>query len=652
MKIYSYVIIIFLLSLPALAQINVISGLESKQFAHINKLQNVLYPGDSTIDIRYYKLDLSLTFSPQNLIGAVTVNLKPVFPLSQFFLDLQDKLTVDSITINGIANQFAHTNNRLVVTLPRVYNSGELISTLIYYHGIPGSSGFGSFTFGYHDSEPVIYTLSEPYGASDWFPCKDTPADKADSSDQWITCTSDLYAVSNGKLMSITNNGNGTTTYKWKNSYPIAQYLLSLAITNYTIYTNYYKYSPVDSMPVVHHVYPETFSLAKDVLDKTPLMIQIFSDRFGPYPFLKEKYGHAQFGWPGGMEHQTCSSMGSFSEDIVSHELSHQWFGDKITPKDWHHIWLNEGFATYSTGLYYEAVYGPSVLKSYMDTQMQIALSAVGSIYVQDITSVDEIFSSARSYSKGSVVLHMLRGIVGDTVFFKILKSYIADPALAYNVAVTEDFQRNAEKVSGLDLGYFFNEWIYGVNYPQYGLTWKYSPASANLYNVTLNLSQQNNPNPSFFTMPVKIKISTAVSDTFFAVLNNQQTQQFTFTVLGRPTGLILDPDNIVLKTINIIDIPDELKPASFQLKQNYPNPFNPETNIEFSITSRSVVTIKVFNEIGEEIAQIMNEEKLPGTYTVQFSSTQGNKSLPSGIYIYQIKAGTYTASKKMMILK
>jgi aminopeptidase N len=652
MKVYYPIIISFLISLSASAQKNVIADIESKQFAYTNKLQKVLYPGDSTIDIQYYKLDLSLTYTPNHLKGKVTVNLKPASSVSRFFLDLQNNLTVDSITVNGIANQFNHTNNQLVVTLPRIFNSSELISTLIYYEGVPGSSGFGSFTFGTHSGQPVIYTLSEPYGASDWFPCKDTPADKADSSDQWITCPSDLYAVSNGKLMSITDNGNGTKTFKWHTGYPIAQYLLSLAITNYTVYTNYYKYSPVDSMPIVHHIYPETFSSAKSVLDMTPLMIKIYSDRFGQYPFLKEKYGHAQFGWRGGMEHQTCTSLGVFAEDIISHELGHQWFGDDITCKDWHHIWLNEGFATYCTGLYYEAAYGPAAYNSYLESQMVTAQTAVGSIYVQDISNIDEIFDNARTYSKGSVVLHMLRGIVGDTLFFRILKSYIADSTLTYNVAVTEDFQKIAETVSGLNLEYFFSEWIYGVNYPQYSLTWKYTPASGNLYNVTLNLSQQNNANPSYFTMPVKIKISTAVGDTLFTVLNDLQSQQYGFTVLGKPTGLILDPDNQILKTLNILDIPDDLKPASYQLKQNYPNPFNPTTKIEFSIPISSLVTIKVYNELGQEIAQLMNEEKRPGTYSVQFSSIQGNKILPSGIYIYKITAGNYTESKKMIILK
>jgi aminopeptidase N len=652
MKLYYTYFFCFLISLSAFAQKNNLPEIESKQFAHLNKLQKVLYPGDSTIDIKYYKLDLSLTYTPNYLKGIVSVNLQPVSSVSQFFLDLQNNLTVDSVTINGSANQFTHINNQLIIPLGKNFISNEHISTVIYYQGVPGSSGFGSFTFGAHAGSPVIYTLSEPYGASDWFPCKDTPADKADSSDQWITCPADLYAVSNGKLIDILANPNGTKTYKWKNSYPIAQYLLSLAITNYTVYTNYYKYSPVDSMPIIHHIYPETFASAKSNLDLTPTMIKIYSDRFGQYPFLREKYGHAQFGWDGGMEHQTCSSMGDFSELTISHELAHQWFGDKITCKDWQDIWLNEGFATYCSGLYYEAEYGSGYYDSYMASQMEAAKSAVGSIYVQNISDINEIFSSARSYSKGSAVLHMLRGIVGDTVFFRILKSYIADPALAYNVAVTADFQRVAQTVSGMDLGYFFQEWIFGENYPQYGMSWNFNLISGSLYNVTLNVSQQTNTNPVFFTMPVKIKISTALMDTTFTILNNQQNQQFNFTVSGKPSNLVFDSGNFILKALSINDIPDELKPQGFQLKQNYPNPFNPSTKIEFSIPTRSIVNIKVYNDLGEEITQLMNEEKIAGTYTVEFSSIRGNKALPSGVYIYKITAGGYSDSKKMMLVK
>jgi aminopeptidase N len=650
-KYFILVVFLFLASFLR-GQRNELIESEKKQFIQSAKLQKILYPGDPTIDIKYYKLDLTITLSPQNLKGIVTVNLIPVGSINQFFLDLNNTMKVDSIFINGSANSFSHSNNQLILPLGRSYSSNELISSVIYYHGDPAPTGFGSFTFGSHNGSPSIYTLSEPYGASDWFPCKDTPADKADSSDQWITCPANLYAASNGLLTAIVDNGDGTKTYKWKNNYPIAQYLLSLAVSNFTVYTNYYNYTPADSMPIVNHIYPETFAGAKSVLDETPFMIKVYSDHFGQYPFIKEKYGHAQFGWGGGMEHQTCTSAGSFSEALVSHELGHQWFGDKITCRDWHHIWLNEGFATYCTGLFYEAEYGTASYLSYMESNMELAKSAVGSIWVQNISDVNEIFDNARSYAKGSAVLHMLRGITSDSVFFKILRTYASDPALVYNTAVTEDFQRDAETVYGQSLNYFFQEWIYGQNYPQYGLSWNYNIMSGNLYNVTVDLSQQDNSNPSFFTMPVKIKVSTLSGDTIFTVLNNQKSQQFMFTVIGKPTDLVFDPDNYIMKSFSLIDIPDDLKPKAFNLKQNYPNPFNPLTKIEFSVPQKSLVTIKVFDEIGNQVAELLNGVKTAGTYTVEFSAFQNGKSLASGVYYYTLTAGTYTASKKMILIK
>ena len=628
---------------------------ELKGYQKLSKLSKVQYPGDQSIDVKYYKLDLNITNNPNYLSGAVSIIFTPATSnINSAFFDLQNNLQIDSILLNQSVNPaFTHSSNKINISLDRSYSSSEQISIIIYYRGVPGSSGFGSFEFSTHNNgtQPAIWTLSEPYGASDWFPCKDTPADKADSSDVYCTVNSNLKVVSNGLLIEVVDNGNNTTTYKWKNSYPIAHYLISLAIANYFEFTNYFKYSPTDSMPVVHYIYPEKFnSQLQQQLDKTVEMLQVFSDKFGLYPFINEKYGHAQFGWGGGMEHQTVASMGSFGSGIVSHELSHQWFGDMITCRDWQNIWLNEGFATYSEGVYIEAVQGSTQYLNYITNEMTYARQAVGSIYLQDISSVGSIFNYSRSYAKGAVVLHMLRGVLGDSLFFSTLKTYANHPEYKYATAITENFKDVAENISGQDLDYFFNEWIYGANYPKYNIQWGYKAQSGSgKFDVTVNINQQVNNDPPFFTMPIELKIKTVSGDTIISVFNDQQQQTFNFTVNAQPNGFQFDPDNWILDDAGIVmDVYTENNQLSFLLEQNYPNPFNPSTVIEYTLPKSEFVTLIVYDILGNEIARLVNGNQNSGAHTVNFNSSD----LTSGIYFYQLKAGENRSMKKMIVIR
>jgi len=639
-----------------------ISQIEKESYAGIFKYKEINYPGDSNFDVTYYKLNLTISYSPNYLIGEVTVAARSLNNgLNSVFLDLSNVLTVDSVkadnqSVSGRLS-FIHSENKLLIQLPHTFNINESFEIIIFYQGTPVATGLRSFVFDSHNGQPSVWTLSEPYGASDWWPNKDTPADKADSSDVWVTCSSELIGVSNGNLAEVINNGNGTTTFKWKGRYPIANYLISLAISNFTVYEDYFNYSDndlpagrQDSMLVIHYIYPEIFENVKPQLDKTIRMLEIFSEIFGPYPFLKEKYGHASFG-RGGMEHQTISSMGFFTDGVISHELAHQWFGDKITCKDWQNIWLNEGFATYSEGLYIEKTSGKDAYNSFIDLQMDRAKTAEGSIYVQNINSISEIFNGARSYSKGGVVLHMLRSIVGDSLFVKILQNYLADPRLAYSVATTEDFQSVVESVTVRSFDYFFAEWIYGENYPKYSVDWDYSRSGNNNYKIDLTIEQSVNTFPPFFTMPVQIKISTRSGDTVLTLFNNQQIQKFNFNIKGEPTNFVFDPDNLILKDVFINDPPGLIN--RFSLEQNYPNPFNSTTKIRFRIANFGFVNLKVYNILGNEIATLVNEEKPAGEYEVEFDMRGGlGLSLPSGTYFYKLQTGDYSEIKKMILLK
>jgi aminopeptidase N len=321
-----------------------------------------------------------------------------------------------------------------------------------------------------------------------------------------------------------------------------------------------------------------------------------------------------------------------------------------ITCKDWHHIWLNEGFATYSEGVYLEAKNGQNAYNQFINSEMNSAKNANGTIWVQNINSVGEIFNGSRSYAKGAVVLHMLRGVVGDSsTFFDIMRTYSSDPDLKYGVATTEDFQAIAESVYGQSLDYFFQEWIYGEKYPRYTAGWSKTHLSGNEYRVNLTISQVVNSNPSFFTMPVQIKINTSLGDTITTVFNNQQNQDFEIIVSGEPTSLVFDPNNFILKTVTIVaNVDDFIHPYEYALEQNYPNPFNPSTKIKYQIADAGFVNLQVYDVLGNEVATLISKEMQAGSYEVEFDAS----NLPSGIYYYTLSAGSYMQTKKMVLLR
>ena len=282
-------------------------------------------------DVTYYRLALEIFPQSKSLKGKVTIAGICRDSASTLTLDLVNTMHVDSVLVDGQVRPFIQYNDWFDISLARFYKTGDVLSVDIFYKGNPVATGLGSFVFDSHAGAPWAHSLSEPYGAKDWWPCKNDPSDKADSADIIITCDSTLKAGSEGTLVSVANNGNGTSTYHWKERYPIASYLISVAITNYVQFSNWFRYSAADSMEVLNYVLPEHDSTALQSLPRVVNILSIYSNLFGLYPFIKEKYGHAEISGGSSMEHQTMTSLTSFNEDVLSHELAHQWFGDMIT---------------------------------------------------------------------------------------------------------------------------------------------------------------------------------------------------------------------------------------------------------------------------------------------------------------------------------
>lgn len=515
-----------------------------RQLAEKVKIYGTRDTGNQDLyDAKFYDLDLNLDTTNHILTGTVRADVRVVSgPLLTLDLDFSTNMVVRSVTCAGLPATYTHANNILTVNLNRAYATGEMISVVVHYDGDPSQDAAGAFGWDMDAGQPIVWTLSEPFGGRSWWPSKDWSDDKADSVNIRVTAPTGMITASNGKLISSTDNGTNSV-YVWHERYPIATYLVSIASHPYTVYSDYYRYSPTDSMEIKFFMYPADAEPNRAVNAKVKNMIGIFSNDFRQYPFINEKYGEAEFPWGGGMEHQTCTSLGAFSEWVLAHELAHQWWGDMITCKDFHHVWLNEGFATYCEALYAEALGGTSAYFQDLDFNKYFG---PGTIYVSNLNDWNRIFDGNLSYNKASWVLHMLRHVLGDDAFFAAMRAYYDQ--YQGSSATTENFRDVCESVSGKDLDWYFQEWIYGEYYPAYKYTFTVTPGGGG-YDIAMNLLQTQSW--QIFKMPVDITIKWDGGEETHVVTDSLPSQVFNFHVTNSPTGIQLDKDGWILKTVD-----------------------------------------------------------------------------------------------------
>ncbi|MEZ5146795.1 MAG: M1 family aminopeptidase [Bacteroidales bacterium] len=515
------------------------------------------------------------------------------------------------------------------------------------------AGGYKGMRYESHNGgEPIIATLSTPYLAHYWYPCKDGPQDKPDSVYMDITLPKISYSgveimgVSNGVLENIIDNGD-SNTFQWRHRYPIVTYYVMAAVSNYVHFQEEFNGTGGESFPLNYYVFEEHFNQAQAGVADLPEVIQFYSDVFGTYPFSNEKYGMTQLGFYGAIENQTNTIQNNLSASwfyTSIHELGHMWFGDMITLADWHHCWLNEGFATYSEALWDEYKYGFEAYKNNMATN---EFWNGGTLYLQNAADTFNTFQSI-FYSKGAYTVHMLRGVLGDDAFFGALMDYAQNPNFKYKNASTEDLKQSFENSSGLNLDYFFEQWVYDAYWPQYA----YNFAQNTNLDVNLLIKQQQEELYGYrpvFTMPVQVRFDfTDNSDTTVTIWNDQQEQTFWFEFGKTVESVELDPDKWILRKaffqpqLPVSISETETGPAI----SCFPNPFSNEIKIEFRRADEIAKRLSVIDFSGKIVfrQEIKNNNERANIFFWKGMDNDGQK-MQAGSYLIEITTnlGVYT---------
>ncbi|MGE8511083.1 MAG: M1 family aminopeptidase [Chryseobacterium culicis] len=599
---------------------------EKKSFTQKMNIGNI-NPNTLNYDLQYQRMDVSLDPAVYNISGSVTSHFKPTQSMGSIYFDLSNSLTVSQVKYHGtnITSFQQLPSKELKIDFPASIPANTLDSLTIYYAGAPSTAN-DAFKTALQSGTPVLSTLNEPYGAQDWFPTKQSLNDKIERFDFKITTPSNYSVAANGKLMSETFPTGSTKLTFWRTMYPTPAYLIALSITNFVKLTDTIGNPP---FPFVNYIYPSTNSNQTSLnnIQWTKQVMGTFETYFGAYPFRNEKYGHMEFMYGGGMEHQTMSSMGGWSKQLIAHELTHQWFGDKVTCGAWNDIWLNEGFATFGEHLANEKLLMTnSEFLNYLQGQSNyITASTTGSVYVPDngLSSINRIFDSRLSYSKGGYVLRMLKWILGDAVFYQALKDYHARPNLAYNYVRTADFNASLLQSTGTDFTEFFNDWVYGEGYPTYTIKWMQGGNQA-LFKVS---QTQSSPTVSFFEMPLPIKVTGTSGQTAYFVLNNtSNNQSFLQSVTFPIASVQFNYEYQIIEKNSTVTQDNTLSVSSVEKEGFglYPNPAKNEINLK-GINRAVDFTIHAI------------DGKLVGKGTYQPSKAIGISELIPGAYVITI---------------
>lgn len=593
--------------------------------------------GRDEFDVLRYEIAIIPNFDTETIQGSVNITLASLVDgLARIELDFYDGWQIDAIQFGGTPLAYQYADDVLRVDLPESLPLGGTRTFSIQYQGAPQPAGFMGLQFLQSaGGARTLASLSQPYFARSWWPCKDTPTDKAQLQ-LYVLAPAGMFAASNGRLVGQQPVGT-STLYTWVETYPISTYNVSLAIAEYVSWTEQYTGPDQQRLTLEYHVFPEDEEAARFDFARTPQMVDFFVDRFGEYPFIQEKYGMAEFVFVGAMEHQTMTSYGQFFltgdrfyERIIGHELAHEWWGNAMTLTNWGDLWIHEGLATLSEGLWTEYAVGPIAYRNFMRNRENACCGFAG-----PISPPSELFNDT-VYNKSAWMLHMLRRMVDDNEFFGALQDLAARPELRYGSITTDVFVDQFEASTGRELSWFFDQWLYRTGRPTIAMDWT-STAVGDRYRIDVDIEQTGAGDPWLF--PLDLRVITTAGNVDAQTWVTSDRHRYSMFVDSEPTDLVLDPNESLL-WFSDDDPPVTAAPAPFggsRLLPNVPNPFNPRTMLRFELARPGEVQLRILDARGRVVEVLRPGRLEEGAHELPWNGTD-LRGMPVASGVYQVQ--------------
>ena len=506
-------------------------------------------------DALHYRIEIDLDIEQKSFEGETVITLSPLKEgFDTCVLDAEDFTVTDVFSQWGEPLKFSQTDTELTVHLTGPHGYGESLSFTVQYRGQDPKRGL-QFYEESEETPDLVASNSWPDGVHHWFPCFDFPNDKV-TNEIIATVKSNNKVCANGRLMSVIEDpAAGTVTYHWNQELPHSTYLIFLAAAPYVVIRDSYN-----GLPLNYWVYPQHERDALRSYGDTPKMMEFFNRIFG-YEYPWAKYDQVSVPFGGGAESTSATAMGHriihdgraeqdySSRGIVSHELAHQWWGDLITLRTWAHAWMNEGFGTYSDYLYARYDLGEEEGTVNLLSKKNGYLREAHTRYIRPIVTdhydrPSDLFDS-HSYPKGACVLHMLRFIVGDKLFFKTLSQFLHD--YAFDVVDTHDFMKTVKKVTGQNLDRFFEQWIFQPGHPVIDIGYSWDQAEKKI-RFKLKQTQDFSLGIPVFRTPVDIAVVTSAGKQTHRVRIESREEEFVFEAEEKPLLVRFDEGNYLLK--------------------------------------------------------------------------------------------------------